>query len=180
MARKEYTNHVLRTYVDPETGEIIKQDEFVEVSKGKKLKGFRLTYMNNLIALASRFNNTSEFVIGAHILCDMPTKMTYDIALNVEGLAKHYKVKPWVIRRVINTLKRTNTLEGSRGKYTVNPFFIVPKYMDDDLVCNAQKDWEKKYGKFKLIPKSLKPRHKAVIPKVTPEEAAGRSMNSPV
>ena len=85
MARKEYTNHVLRTYVDPETGEIIKQDEFVEVSKGKKLKGFRLTYMNNLIALASRFNNTSEFVIGAHILCDMPTKMSYEIKLDVKS-----------------------------------------------------------------------------------------------
>nr|DAR27868.1 MAG TPA: Firmicute plasmid replication protein (RepL) [Caudoviricetes sp.] len=180
MPRARYENHVLRTYVDKDTGEFIYQDEFVKISGQRKLAGFRLAYMGNIKALILQFGTTRELYIALDIISSLPNKLTYDIALNVEGLAKHYKVKPWVIRRVINTLKRTNTLEGSRGKYTVNPFFIVPKYMDDDLVYKAQKEWEKKYGKFKLLPKSLKPRHKAVIPKVTPEEAAGRSMNSPV
>nr|DAT37776.1 MAG TPA: peptidase [Caudoviricetes sp.] len=31
MARRKYENHVLRTYVDPNTGEVIKQDEFVKI-----------------------------------------------------------------------------------------------------------------------------------------------------
>ena len=159
MARKEYTNHVLRTYVDPETGEIIKQDEFVEVSKGKKLKGFRLTYMNNLIALASRFNNTSEFVIGAHILCDMPTKMSYEIKLDV-----------------IKSLRECQAIVGSRGEYLVNPFLVVPKYMPDDLVLFAQQQWKLNFGEYKLTTKTSKKRELHI----TPEEAADRSMNSPV
>ena len=176
MARKEYTNHVLRTYVDPETGEIIKQDEFVEVSKGKKLKGFRLTYMNNLIALASRFNNTSEFVIGAHILCDMPTKMSYEIKLDVKSLALQYRVKPWVIKRVIKSLKNCQAIVGSRGEYLVNPFLVVPRYMPDDLVLFAQQQWKLNFGEYKLTTRTRKKRELHI----TPEEAAGRSMNSPV
>lgn len=178
MARSKYENHVLRTYVDPNTGEVIKQDEFVKIVGKRKLNGFRLVYLDNILSLLTKFNTIREAYIGIDIIGKVSMSNNYEVTFNIDELAKYYQVKPWVTKRVLATLKANDVLEGGRGKYMYNPFFIIPRYMSDDMVGAMQNRWKELYGDYEIQPTDLPPRSR--IGHITPEEAAGRSMNSPV
>lgn len=178
MARSKYENHVLRTYVDANTGEVIKQDEFVKIVGKRKLNGFRLVYLDNVLSLLTKFNTIREAYIGIDIISRVSMGNNYEVVFNINEVAKYYGVKSWVARRVLATLKNEGVLMGCRGKYMYNPFFIIPRYMSDDMVGAMQNRWKELYGDYEIQPTDLPPRSR--IGHITPEEAAGRSMNSPV
>lgn len=167
---REFINHKMISRFDRATGDLIVQDDFVETRKVKKMRGFRLAYLENVMDLCPYMPTPNACYIVIDIFTRLPSRYNYEVELNAEKLSKYYNTGLSTIRRIITKLKKLKLIvciDKSTSRYLLSPYFVIPKFMSDDLVAYFQDEWDKRMG----IKRELH---------ITPEEAAGRSMNSPV
>lgn len=133
-------HHTLKSYIDKETGQIIKQDEFIKRKVPQKENGFNLVYCDNLRDLCSVLTNSLDIALFIDLMIyeidrDMLLKIDY------KKLMEKYKLTRSKAQRFISLLIKYNIIKGSRGVYKVSPFFILPKFLDDRTIADKQREW---------------------------------------
>lgn len=133
-------HHTLKSYIDKETGQIIKQDEFIKRRVPQKENGFNLVYCDNLRDLCSVLTNSLDIALFIDLMIyeidrDMLLKIDY------KKLMEKYKLTRSKAQRFISLLIKYNIIKGSRGVYKVSPFFILPKFLDDRTIADKQREW---------------------------------------
>lgn len=134
-------NHVLNTTFN-DKGEMICQDKWQEVSIQNKAKGYRLIYIDDLMEIILRCSSVENVYMLLDILVKM-TKKDYSFNYTATQLQKVYKeVSVKTLARLITFMKTNDIIRGSRGKYKVNPYLVIPKFASDEVVAKAQQDWD--------------------------------------
>lgn len=133
-------NHTLKTYIEPKTGYIIKQDEYLRRSIPQKENGFNLVYCDNLRDLCSILTNSRDLALFIDLMLNEVDK-EFILRLDYKKLMEVYGLTRSKAQRFISTLTKHSIIKGSRGVYKVSPFYILPKYIDDEIVANKQREW---------------------------------------
>ena len=139
---KEVSYNLVSSY-DKKLGRIITQDRYTRRRISQKEKGYKLVYTDNLKQLFLAFTTPLECAITMDILSELTN--SYRLDLNYTRLIEEYGLSKYQASKLISTLKKENVLKGGRGKYVVNPFYIVPSRMDDEEVTKSQARWRGEY-----------------------------------
>lgn len=138
---ENYTNHTLITTINPINNEIIKQDKYTKTSINQKAKGYSLVYLDNLREIFLYLKNVKEVYILLDLL-EVETSKDYSLDISYKDLMRAYKMTRNASQEFITVLKKYGVIRGSRGKYRVNPYYVVPKGISDLIVAKYQRRWD--------------------------------------
>lgn len=134
------TNHTLVSEVDKVSGNIIQQDNFTHIKIPKKAPGFRLVYQDNLREVLLHFNSKCSYIVDD--LLSEEVSIDYELNLDYRDLMRIYKISKTLASDILTKLKKMGMLKGTRGRYKVYPFLVIPKRCPDKNTALAQSRWD--------------------------------------
>lgn len=140
MSKSNISEVKLVTHWDKENKVIVMQDEYVKTRVNLKEKGYNLVYLDNLRDLVSYLSTTKEVFAVIDLLKEEVNK-NYTLEIDYKKCMKIYNMSKYQANHFLATLKKCDVIRGSRGKYLVNPYYIVPSNIDDSVVANMQVKW---------------------------------------
>lgn len=134
-----YEEHTLKSYIDPETGHIVKQDEFKVVKRNQKEKGYKLVYLSNLKEYLA-YLSVKEIYALLDIL-DTEVSTNFELQTTYKRLSDSFDMSEISAKRFLGKLKKNSIIRGNMGAYKVNPFIVIPYRTSDYIVAEAQREW---------------------------------------
>ena len=147
--KTEYLNHKLVTYIDPDTQQIIKQDEYIEKKLKHSLantKGMSMSKRNDYIEIQESIVRSLLDLKIFNFLVKHYSRsgivMANNKAVTITYLSKHFGVTRQKISTFIRRARKANFVKKEGTSLLLNPFIIVPYNVSNKDLAELQARWK--------------------------------------
>ena len=145
----EYLKHKLVTYVDKDTNNIVKQDNYIEKKIKRKLsdtKGTQMFKKNDYLDIQEEIINSKLDLKIFNFLVRHYTKIGF---VNIKGtpvkinyIAKKFNVSRQKVSSFIKKAMDAGFIKKDKGLIVLNPFILIPYNISDKDLYHLQEHWK--------------------------------------
>ena len=147
--KTEYLNHKLVSYIDPDTQQIVKQDEYIE----KKLK-YNLANTKGMSMFKKYdYADIQEYIIKSaldlklfNFLIKHQNRDSYVMVngkpVNITYLSKHFNISRQKVSTFIKRTREADFLKKVNSLFMLNPFVVVPYNISNKDLAELQARWK--------------------------------------
>lgn len=135
---RNYNHNILKTEYDKNTGVIIDQVKFKNISKSKG--GWKRMYKDYTTAMEECINGKIDLKIWNMLVNS--TKADFSLSVNITSLSRKVGASRTTIHLLVKRMIENNVIRKIDDYYEFNPFIYCPYGASDEMIYNKQEEWK--------------------------------------